>query len=173
MTPHLAVGRIVKPHGIRGELAVFPLTENEARFEPGAGLFLSPSPEGDRGLVPVTVLAARLHRGRWLLTLDRIEDRAHAEQHVGSYLVVPLEDAEAAREEGEWFLHSLVGRVVVDGSGESLGQVLDVIETGAAPMLEIGRAGGARRLLPFVKEFVTRVEGDRIVVAPPDGWLEL
>jgi 16S rRNA processing protein RimM len=173
VTGHLAVGRIVKPHGIRGELAVFPLTENAARFEPGAGLFLSSSPEGDRGLVPVTVVAARLHQGRWLLTLDRIGDRAHAERHVGSYLVVPLEEAEAAREEGEWFLHSLVGRAVVDGSGESLGEVLDVVETAAAPMLEIGGSGNARRLLPFVREFVTRVEEDRIVVAPPAGWRDL
>jgi 16S rRNA processing protein RimM len=170
---YLAVGKIVKPHGLLGELAVFPLTENAARFEPDATLFLSPSPEGKRNLLAVTVESSRLHQGRWLLTLDRIEDRTHAEQHVGSYLVVPREEAEAARGEGEWFLHSLVGRTVLDESGNRIGEVLDVIESAAAPMLEIGAPGRARRLLPFVKEFVARVDEQEIVVTPPVGWEEL
>ena len=170
---HLAVGRIVKPHGIRGEVTVFPLTENAARFESGVTLYLSPTPEGDRGLLAVVVEGSRLHQGRWLLTLDRIVDRSHAEQHVGSYLVVPREEAESARAEDEWFLHALVGRWVEDRSGESLGSVVDVIETAGPPMLEIGEPGQPRRLLPFVKEFVTSVEEERIVVAPPEGWREL
>lgn len=170
---HLAVGRIVKPHGLRGEVAVFPLTGNEARFDPGSRLFLSPAPDGRGSLLAVTVEAARPHQGRWLLTLDRIEDRTHAEQHVGSYLLVPREEAEAARSEDEWFLHSLVGRAVVDDAGGSLGEVLDVIETPGASMLEIGVPGGKRRLLPFVREFVAGVEEKKIVVTPPEGWLEL
>ena len=170
---HLAVGRIVKPHGIGGEVAVFPLTENADRFQPGGRLWLSPTPEGERSLLPVTIETARVHQGRWLLTLDRIADRSHAEQHVGSYLVVPRAAAEAARAEGEWFLHALVGRPVEDASGESLGDVLDVIETASAPMLEIGGPGGPRRLLPFVREFVIEVGSERIVVSPPAGWREL
>jgi 16S rRNA processing protein RimM len=169
---YLAVGRIVKPHGLHGEVAVFALTENAARFEPGRTLYLSPTPEGDR-LLRVTVESARLHQGRWLLTLDRIADRSHAEQHAGSFLLVPREEAEAARQAGEWFLHSLVGRGVLDQGGESLGEVLDVIETASAPMLEIGGPGRKRRLLPFVKEFVARVGEEEIVVTPPTGWTEL
>ncbi|HET7694000.1 MAG TPA: ribosome maturation factor RimM [Gemmatimonadota bacterium] len=170
---HLAVGRIVKPHGIRGEVAVFPLTENEERFEPGSRLLLSRTAAGDGTLLAVTVESSRPHQGRWLLTLDRIEDRTHAEQHVGSYLLVPREEAEAARAEGEWFLHSLIGRRVVDDAGSSLGAVLDVLETPGAVMLEIGAAGRSRRLLPFVREFVARVGEEEIVVTPPQGWLEL
>lgn len=170
---HLAVGRIVKPHGLKGEVTVFALTENEGRFRPGERLYLSPTPEGDRSLLPVTIESARVHQGRWLLTLDRVADRTHAEQHVGSYLVVSREEAEAARAEDEWFLHALVGRAVVDEAGEELGEVLDVIETAAAPMLEIGVSGRPRRLLPFVREFVVAVERERIVVAPPAGWMEL
>ncbi|HET6638382.1 MAG TPA: ribosome maturation factor RimM [Gemmatimonadota bacterium] len=170
---HLAVGRIVKAHGIRGEVAVFPLTENEERFEPGSRLFLSSTAVGHGALRAVTVESARPHQGRWLLTLDWIGDRTHAEQHVGSYLLVPREEAEAARGEGEWFLHSLVGRSVVDEAGASLGAVLEVLETPGAVMLEIGEPGGVRRLLPFVREFVARVEEEGIVVTPPAGWLEL
>ena len=170
---HLAVGRIVKAHGIRGEVAVFPLTENEERFEPGSRLFLSVTAAGHGSLLAVKVESARPHQGRWLLTLDRIGDRTHAEQHVGSYLLVPREEAEAARAEGEWFLHSLVGRSVVDDAGVRLGAVLEVLETPGAVMLEIGASGGTRRLLPFIREFVARVDEEEIVVTPPEGWLEL
>ena len=170
---HFAVGRIVKAHGIRGEVAVFPLTENQERFEPGSRLFLSPTAAGGRSLLGVTIESSRPHQGRWLLTLDRIGDRTHAEQHVGSYLLVPREAAEAARGEDEWFLHSLVGRRVVDDAGISLGTVLEVLETPGAVMLEIGVSGGVRRLLPFVGEFVARVGEEEIVVTPPEGWLEL
>jgi 16S rRNA processing protein RimM len=170
---HFAVGRIVKAHGIRGEVAVFPLTENEERFEAGSRLLLSSTAEGDGALLAVTVESARPHQGRWLLTLDRIGDRTHAEHHVGSFLLVPREEAEAAREEDEWFLHALVGRRVVDDAGVPLGEVLEVLETPGAVMLEIGAAGGPRRLLPFVREFVARVGEEEIVVTPPVGWLEL
>jgi 16S rRNA processing protein RimM len=170
---HLAVGKIVKPHGIQGEVTVFALTENAERFAPGTALWLSATPEGERGLLPVRIETARLHQGRWLLTLDRISDRAHAEQHVGAYLVVPRAEAEAARAADEWFLHALVGRSVVEAGGEPLGEVLDVIETAGVAMLEIGGRGRPRRLLPFVREFVVRVEDEEIEVAPPAGWKEL
>lgn len=170
---YLAVGKIVKPHGIRGEVAVFALTENAERFAPGTELWLSSTPEGERGLLRVRIETARLHQGRWLLTLDRIGDRAHAEQHVGAYLVVPRAEAEAARSADEWFLHALVGRDVIEAGGETLGEVLDVIETAGTAMLEIGGPGRPRRLLPFVREFVVRVGEDEIEVAPPAGWKEL
>jgi 16S rRNA processing protein RimM len=170
---YLAVGKIVKPHGIRGEVAVFALTENAERFAPGRELWLSSTPEGESGLRPVRIETARLHQGRWLLTLDRIADRSHAEQHVGAYLVVPREEAEAARAPDEWFLHALVGRHVIEVGGERLGEVLDVIETAGVAMLEIGGPGQPRRLLPFVREFVVRVGEEEIEVAPPAGWKEL
>ena len=170
---HIVVGRIVKPHGIRGEVAVFPLTENEERFEPGSRMLLCSSATGSGTLLAVRVESSRPHQGRWLLTLDRIEDRTHAEQHVGSYLFVPRAEAEAARADDEWFLHSLVGRRVVDDAGGSLGVVLDVLETPGAVMLEIGEAGHSRRLLPFIREFIARVGEGEIVVTPPEGWLEL
>lgn len=170
---YVAVGKIVKPHGIRGEVAVFALTENARRFAPGTELWLGSTPEGERAPLPVRIETARLHQGRWLLTLDRIPDRAHAEQHVGAYLLVPGAEAEAARSADEWFLHSLVGRRVVEPGGETLGRVLDVIETAGTAMLEIGAPGRPRRLLPFVREFVVRVGEEEIEVAPPAGWKEL
>ena len=56
---HVAVGKIVKPHGVRGEVAVFALTENVERFAAGSTLGLSRSPDGATGIVPVRVESAR------------------------------------------------------------------------------------------------------------------
>src|SRR5919106_1968478 len=118
---HLAIGQVVQAHGIRGELSVVPLTEQIARFDAGATVYLSPSPEGDEGLTPFTVVSARRHKGRVLLQLERIDDRTQAEWYVGAYIVIPYEVAEAARDENEFFLHALVGREVRTEDGERLG----------------------------------------------------
>lgn len=170
---HLAIGRVVQPHGIKGEIAVFPLTEREDRFASGATVYLSRTPGGEHGLAPFTVTSSRRHKGRFLLGLERVDDRTQAEWYVGDYLVIPYEEAEAARTEDEFFLHALVGREVRSESGQRVGRIDDVIETGAAPLLEIEVDDGRRRMLPFVREFVRAVEEDALVVALPEGWEEL
>ncbi|MGH7558513.1 MAG: ribosome maturation factor RimM [Gemmatimonadota bacterium] len=168
----MAIGRLVKAHGLHGEVAVFPLTGHPERFAAGRQLFLSATPEGRDG-VPILIEASRAHAGRYLLKLDRIENRSVAEQAVGQFLVISRVDAERAREEGEFFLHALVGRAVRTADGRLLGEIVDVLEPGGAAVLEIGEAGGGRRLLPFVREFVREVGEETIVVDPPQGWEEL
>lgn len=166
------IGRVVKPHGIKGEVAVFPLTAHAERFAAGRCAFLSSSPEGDNAAM-IRIESSRFHAGRVLLKLDRFESRTAAEQAVGRYLVIPREEAEEAREEGEFFLHALVGRAVVAADGRPLGEVVDVLEPAGRAMLEIVGPGGGRRLLPFVSEFVREVRADEIVVEPPEGWEEI
>lgn len=169
---YLAIGRIVQPHGIKGELVVFPLTEREDRFEPGDTLYLSPTAEGDQGLTPFTIASSRRHKGRFLVGLERVEDRSQAEEHVGGYFVIPYEEAEASRAEDEFFFHALVGREVRSEAGERLGVVAEVVETGGHPLLEIEGAWRGRRMLPFVREFV-KIQDDAVIVTPPPGWEEL
>lgn len=153
---------------------MFPLTEHGERFAEGTTVLLSGTPEGERGTVPATVLGSRLHKGRRLLRLDRIEDRTTAEQRAGWYLVIPREEADEARAEDEHFLHALVGRAVRTAEGSELGGVIDVVETNGPPLLEIGRPGEPRRrLLPFVRAFVREVTDEVVVVEPPEGWEEL
>lgn len=166
------IGRLVRAHGIKGEVAVFPLTAHAERFEAGRRAFLSSTPGGEDA-APVRIESSRSHAGRVLLKLDRIEDRTVAEQTVGRYLVIPRAEAEEARQEGEFFLHALVGRSVVTAEGRPLGAVSDVLEPAGGAMLEIAAPGGVRRLLPFVSEFVREVKAEEIVVAPPEGWEEI
>ncbi|MDX1623397.1 MAG: ribosome maturation factor RimM [Gemmatimonadota bacterium] len=171
---YVAVGKIVKPHGVRGAAMVFPLTEQEERFDPGETLWLSPTPEGRGGAKPVTVTSSRIHKGRRLIEIDRFEDRTQVEQRVGWYLVIPFADAEEARETDEFFIHGLVGHEVRTETGERLGEVTDVLVTEGTPLLELQpEGGGARRLLPFVREFVHAVEDEAVLVTPPAGWEEL
>lgn len=168
----MAIGRLVRAHGIHGEVAVFALTGHVERFAAGRRAFLSPTAEG-RDPEPVLIEASRAHAGRWLLKMDRIENRSVAEQAVGKFLVIPRAEAERAREEGEFFLHALVGREVRTADGRRLGEVADVLEPGGAAILEIVEPGRGPRLLPFVREFVLEVEDREIIVSPPPGWEEL
>ena len=167
----MAIGRLVKAHGIRGEVTVQPLTNHTERFAAGRRAFLGRSPEAPDA-VPVLIESSRVHASRYLLKLDRIENRSVAEQVAGQFLLIPEAEAEGAREEGEFFLHALIGRRVRTRDGRHLGDVVDVLEPGAAVVLEIADPGGDRRLLPFVREFVRKV-GDEIIVDPPEGWEEL
>ena len=147
---HVAIGRIVRAHGIKGEVLVEALTPHLERFEVGQTVQLSRSPE-DRDTMPMVVVARRHHAGRQLLMLDGIEDRTQAEQRKGTYLVIPEAEAEATRSEDEFFLHSLIGRAVLASDGHSLGEVAEVIESEGAPILEIARGDERVRLLPFVQ----------------------
>lgn len=170
---HMAIGCIVKAHGIKGEVVVFPLTPHLERFDPGRDVLLSSTPEGDRGVSAATVRSRRDHKGRVLVGLEGIENRTEAERHLGAYLVIPRGEADRSREEGEFYLHDLVGRSVRTEDGQIAGEVIDLLETQGAMMLEIGRRGEPSRLLPFVREFVKKVEDEAVIVAPPPGWEEL
>ncbi len=170
---YVSVGRIVGAHGIKGEVSVFPLTAEDARFDAGVRMWLSDRPDGSGRRYTAEILGARRHKGRWLLRLDRIADRTQAEQRRGWFLIVPTADVEAALDEDEFLLHALVGRTVETPDGRPLGRVCEVLETRGAPLLEIGEPGAPRRLLPFVREFVVQVREDALVVKPPLGWEEL
>lgn len=151
---------------------MFPLTAHGERFEAGRRAFLSSTPGGEDA-VPVLIESSRSHAGRVLLKLDLVESRTVAEQTAGRYLVIPRAEAEEARQEGEFFLHALVGRSVVTAEGRRLGIVADVLEPAGSALLEIAVPDGGRRLLPFVSEFVRDVNNDAIIVQPPPGWEEL
>ena len=168
----VAIGKIVKPHGVKGEALVFALTDHLERFDEGRRLWLSPTPEGDRRRFEVEIVGSRTHKGRRLLKLDRFVDRTMVEQRVGWYLIIPFEEADSAREPDEFFLHALPGREVATAEGRVIGEIVDVMESEGPPLLEIEGEFG-RRYLPFVSEFVAEVGDERVTVEPPEGWEEL
>ena len=150
----LEVGWIVKPHGIRGEVAVEAVTNvPERRFVAGSVLV------SDRG--PLEVVAARPHQGRWLVCFSGVEDRTAAESLRGLVL-----SGEPLEEEGALWVHELVGAEVVGVTGESYGTVEAVEANPAADLLVLA----GERLVPLT--FVVSSEPGRVVIDPPAGLLD-
>jgi len=153
----LEVGRIVKPHGIRGEVAVYPITNRpEARFAPGSVLL------SDQG--PMEVVAGRPHQAAWLVSFTGVPDRNAAERLRGRVLrAEPI--AEEDDPDALW-VHDLIGAEVVDGGGRSHGRVVAVEANPASDLLVLD----GERLVPLV--FVVSHGPGLVVIDPPPGLLE-
>lgn len=164
----LKIGRVIKPHGIRGEVVVEVTTDApEQRF--AQGTVLTGVQAGTRR--ELTVTAARPHQGRLLLTLDEVRDRTAAEGLRGmQFFAPPREDPD---DEG-YYDHELVGLKVIH-SGVEIGQVTGVVPGPAHNLLEVELTGGKQVLVPFVADIVAAVDlsAGECTITPPDGLLEL
>jgi 16S rRNA processing protein RimM len=160
----VAVGRVTRAHGVKGEVAVLPLSEVEARFAPGSRVFVG---EGEDR--PLTVRRARPHRGRLLVFFEEVRSRTVAEELRGQYLFVPAEWAPALPE-GTFWAHELVGCEVTTEAGRSLGRIREVIHT---PANDVWVAEGERGevLVPAIRDVVASVDvaARRVVVREVPG----
>ncbi|SBT53189.1 ribosome maturation factor RimM [Micromonospora auratinigra] len=177
----LVVGRIGKPHGIRGEVTVEVRTdEPEARFTPGAVLRTDPGvvpsePGAWRVPAELTVESARWHQGRLLVVFAGVADRNVAEALRNTLLSVDSGEVAPPEDPEEFHDHQLVGLAVVTPSGERLGEVARIDHAPASDLLVLRRPEGRTALIPFVKAIVPEVDlvGGRVVVDPPGGLLDL
>lgn len=166
------VGRIVRAHGLRGELVVEPRTDNiDARFAPGVVL----SVRGRRvsGPPSLTVTGARRHGDRLLVVVEEITDRDTAEALRTAELTAPPL-AEEPDDPDEFHDHQLEGLAVVLADDTPVGTVTDVLHGAGGELLAVRRPDGGEVLIPFVAAIVTRVDvpGGRLVLDPPEGLLE-
>jgi len=167
------VGRVGRPHGLKGEVSVEPRTdEPERRFANGSVLQTRRPRPGATTTAPLTVLDHRWHSGRLLVTFDEISGRDAAEEARGTLLVVPVDPAETPDDPEEFYDHQLIGLAVEDGDGLRLGTVTGVEHTGGQDLLHI-EVEGEDVLFPFVAALVPRVDvaGRRIVVDDRPGLL--
>jgi 16S rRNA processing protein RimM len=154
----VAVGRITRAHGVKGEVAVLVLSEVAERFEPGSRLFTDET--GERSL---TVSAVRPHRQRLLVQFAEVARRDQAEALQGSYLFVPASSAPELPE-GEFWTHDLIGCEMLLVTGRSLGRIQEVIHT-AANDVWVARGPEGEVLVPALNAVVERVDlGARRVV---------
>lgn len=167
------MGRIVKPHGVMGELKVAPETDDPDRFHSLETVHVGPE-EGST--TSFDILSVRLQPSRYgitvLLQLDGISTRQEAEM-LCKQRVFASQDDLPPLEEGEFFYSDLIGLAVETLDGESVGTVVDVYERPGQDLLVIQRVEGGRAMVPLVPELVPDVdlEGAVLRIDPVDGLL--
>ena len=164
------VGRIARPHGIRGHVIVTPDTDFvEDRFQTGATFWT----RSDRGNEVLTVNSARLQNGRPVIGFEGFDKIEAVERLAGLELRVP-EDSLLPLDAGAYYVHDLVGCAVETISGEPVGEVKRVDGGAGASVLSVeGRRGEV--LVPLAADICVEVDigGRRIRINPPEGLLEL
>jgi len=167
----IAVGKVVKAHGIRGELKVFPYSGRPADFSAYQRLrFQDPL----RGTSRVCELAqSRTLANLAILRLAGLDEREGAEALRGWEVLVPRESLPQLPP-GGYYWHELDGRAVRTREGMELGRISGRISAGAQDILVVTGAGG-EYLIPAVAEIVAGLadDGVALLVTPPPGLLEL
>jgi 16S rRNA processing protein RimM len=149
----LEVGRVVKVHGLKGEVVVDLVTDRTERLAPGTVLATR--------LGDLVVRTSKPYQHRWLVTFEGVEDRTGAERLRGlSLQAEPIEDPEAM------WVHELVGSRVVDRAGVERGVVVAVLANPAHDLLELDTG----HLVPM--PFVVSCEGGVTAVDTPDGLFD-
>jgi len=168
----LVVGRISRPHGVRGELAVDVRTDDpELRLASGAVLLTEPAAAG-----PLTVTRARWHSGRLLVTFAGVDDRDAADELRGVLLLVDSAELEEISDPDEFRDHQLIGLSVIAPGGEPVGKVTDVLHYGQDLLVVAGQGerAGAEIMIPFVSAIVPVVDlaAGQLHIDPPPGLLD-
>ncbi|MCW2676095.1 MAG: rimM [Modestobacter sp.] len=174
-TDTVVVGRIGRPHGVRGLVTVEVRTDDpDLRFAPGAVLTTEPAARG-----PLTVVDKRWHSGTLLLQVagpDGVPsaDREAADALRNTILLVPVAELPELEDPDSYYDHQLVGLTAQLPDGSALGQVTAVRHDGSE-LLVVRRPEGGELLVPFVTAIVPTVDlaAGRLVVDPPEGLLEL
>ena len=170
----IAIGRIRRPHGIRGEVVVDLLTDTpDVLFASGRRVLVgtvggNPDPKG----AALHIEGSRPFKDSWLIKAREIADRNAAELWRDRYLLLPQDELPPPAED-EVYIHDLIGMRVEEVSGAAVGTVSEVYELPQGLMLEIaGERKGA--LIPFRDEVVTSVDAEQrlIIIDPPLGLFE-
>jgi 16S rRNA processing protein RimM len=169
---HMVVGRLRKPHGLKGDLTLFPITDApDTVFAAGRSVWLV-GLDGEVVAGPVTIERSRSYHREWLVKFAGADRREAIEPWRGLFLAVPADEL-APPEGDEVYLHELDGFAVRLPDETPLGLVTATYELPSGVMIEVQ---GPKRefLLPYKKEFVREVDraGRRLVVTPPEGLIE-
>jgi 16S rRNA processing protein RimM len=172
----LTIGQITAPHGVKGEVRVFPLTDFPDRFDDLTRVILS-KPMGKDEPQPlnedVKVEWAR-HTGKFvILKLEGIDDRDNAERLKLLYLQVYRVDAHVLPA-GSYYISDIIGLTVELPDGSVLGKVTDVFNTGSNDVYEVVRDGVKPIYIPAIKQVISDIslEKGRISIVPMPGLLD-
>lgn len=165
----IVIGRVVRPHGLLGEVSVEILTDFPERFHEGLVVRLS-GPDGETR--EERIASARPHGGRALVRFEGIATPEGAESLRNLDLSVGRDEV-AARPEGFVFHWEVEGCEAFDRAGRALGVVTELADAGGRPLLVVATPCGLRQV-PFARPIVVLVDvaKKRIVLDPPPGLLD-
>jgi 16S rRNA processing protein RimM len=161
---YTAVGRVLRPHGLGGELRIESFSASGVNLQAGRSVFL----DGTRRRVQ----RARADRDAWIVHLQGLRDRTEAEGYRGALLEVL--DGDVQREsEDSFFIHELIGLRVVTTEGRDLGELVEVLQPGANDVYVV-RGEGGELLIPVIAEVIEHIDvmGGVVVITPLPGMLD-
>lgn len=172
----VALGRVVRAQGLKGELRILPYGLSPTLCDKlvGKTIFLRP-PQGDGQVRRTTLHRQRPWRGLWIVALDTCTDRQTAESLVGWEICLAEDDLPRLGEDEYYEIHLIGLKVINASSGEQIGEVCALRPSPGSDLLEVQRPSGGRFLIPAVKALITKVdlESRTIEVDLPEGLTEL
>ncbi|MGL5150002.1 MAG: ribosome maturation factor RimM [Clostridium sp.] len=155
------IGQIINTHGIKGEVKVYPLTEDVNKFKKYKSLLI--------GGVERNILGVKFQKDRVILKIEGVDTMNDAETYKGRYIEV-LRDKEPTLEEDTYYVKDLIGCEIFDTEGKELGKIFDVISTKNNDVYWIKQP--KQLLIPVLKDIVLDInmEERKIVVRPVGEW---
>ncbi len=154
--PFVVIGRLRKPHGLRGHMLLEVLTDYpQARFYPGAVIHVGPR------RVPLTIREVQPHRDGLLLAFEGYPDRTSVEPLRNQWVTIQTEEVIPAQEEDAYYDFQVLGARVETEEGRLLGQLVEILETAGNDVFVIEPERGPEILLPVTQEVVLQVEPER------------
>lgn len=159
MEDFFRVGVISNTHGIRGEVKVFPTTDDVMRFKKLKKAHI----DTKKGLVDVEVVSARFFKNMVILKFKGIDDINDVEKYKGMDLIVSRENA-VPLAQNEYYIADLIDMTVVNEDGEEIGILYDVMQTGANDVYVVNMNDGRELLLPVIDECVLDVDVENRII---------
>lgn len=168
---YLLLGEILRPHGVRGEVRMRILTDYPERINQLERVYVGDALE-DMSPAPYTVEHMRMHQDYGLLKLKGVDDRDAADLLRELFVMIDIDNA-IPLEEGEFYLFQLIGLTVRTVEGETLGELVDVLETGANDVYVVSSSGYGEILIPVTDDTIldTDIDAGVVTVKLPDGLL--
>lgn len=168
MKKYVKIGQIVNTHGYKGELKVYPLTDDIARFYDLKRVFIHTKELYQE----YTVQKARIHKGLVIVELCEINDMNGALELKGLYMELPVNELKPLPP-GHYYMFEIIGLEVFEDD-TALGRITDILKTGSNDVYQVENETGKKLYIPALKDVVRKIdlESGRIEVILPPGLLD-